>query len=343
LLAAWAFLRSVYTGKVRWLFIGAFIVGLGFNIKMLQAFLPLPAFYAIYFFGTKTKWWKKILNLTAATVLLLVISLSWAVIVDLTPAASRPYVGSSTDNTEMELIVGHNGIKRITGMFGRQNDGSQNTPAAGQNLPQGNPPQGARPPAGQLPPLQPGVRPGQGAGGDGAGQPGQGGSMDFGTAGTLRLFTEPLVGEASWLLPFVLMGLVVIVVVLWKQPFDEKHIALILWAGWLLPEAIYFTYSQGLMHAYYLIMMGAPLAVLFAMTGWALWQLIQKRGLVGWAVAAFISAATLIFEAGVLKGATSLAPWAVGAAVVLFVTGIGLMVASRCSRLCWSRLCCGPR
>jgi 4-amino-4-deoxy-L-arabinose transferase-like glycosyltransferase len=340
LLAAWAFLQSVYTGKVKWLFIGAFIVGLGFNIKMLQAFLPLPAFYAIYFFGTKTKWWKKILILTAATVFLLVISLSWAVIVDLTPASSRPYVGSSTDNTEMELIVGHNGIERITRIFSGQDGGTPNAPAAGQNvsqgnplqgnLPQGNPPQGTRPNDGQLPPLQNGVRPGQGAGDDGSGQMGgQGGSMDFGTAGTLRLFTEPLVGEASWLLPFVLIGLFVIVAVLRKQPFDEKHIALILWAGWLLPEAIYFTYSQGLMHAYYLIMTGAPIAALFAMTGWALWQLIQKRALVGWVVALTLTAATLIFEAGVLKGTDASAPYAVGTAVVLFAAGILLILVSR--------------
>lgn len=60
LLAAWAFLQSVYTGKIRWLFLGAFIVGLGFNIKMLQAFLPLPAFYALYFFGAKHGWAKMI-------------------------------------------------------------------------------------------------------------------------------------------------------------------------------------------------------------------------------------------------------------------------------------------
>jgi hypothetical protein len=35
--------------------------------------------------------------------------------------------------------------------------------------------------------------------------------MDFGTAGTLRLFSEPLVSEASWLLPFVLAGKLVVV------------------------------------------------------------------------------------------------------------------------------------
>src|SRR5512147_1415046 len=40
LLAAWAFIRATETGKLRWLLVGALTVGLGFNIKMLQAFLP---------------------------------------------------------------------------------------------------------------------------------------------------------------------------------------------------------------------------------------------------------------------------------------------------------------
>ncbi|NTV65151.1 MAG: glycosyltransferase family 39 protein, partial [Oscillochloris sp.] len=36
LLAAWAFIRATETGKLRHLLLGALIVGLGFNIKMLQ-------------------------------------------------------------------------------------------------------------------------------------------------------------------------------------------------------------------------------------------------------------------------------------------------------------------
>ena len=58
--------------------------------------------------------------------------------------------------------------------------------------------------------------------------------MDFGTAGTLRLFTTPLVGEASWLLPFALGGLIVLGIALWKKPFGAVHASLILWAGWLI-------------------------------------------------------------------------------------------------------------
>ncbi len=340
LLAAWAFLQSVYTGKLRWLLVGAAIVGLGFNIKMLQAYLPLPAFYAVYFFGTRQKWWKRFLNLTLATVILLAISFSWAIAVDLVPASSRPYVDSTENNTVMELIFGHNGIERLINFRqGLGLDDGGNGPQAGigtgQGLPSGNLPQGA-PPAGQNPPSLPQGRqtgqftpPAQSSMVNPTGQSGGGGSMDFGSAGSLRLFTEPLVGEASWLLPFVLGGLVLLVIVLWKRPFDGKHAALILWAGWLLPETIYFTYSSGLMHAYYLIMMGAPLAALTAMSGWALWELIQKRKLLGWGLAFLLAAGTIIFQAGVLKGTSSAAPWAVGIAVTLLIAGLVCAIVSK--------------
>jgi 4-amino-4-deoxy-L-arabinose transferase-like glycosyltransferase len=349
LLAAWAFLQSVYSGKLRWLFLGVFIVGVGFNIKMLQAFLPLPAFYALYFFGIQRKWWKKLLDLTLATVLLLVVSLSWAVAVDLVPVADRPYVDSTSNNTVMELIFGHNGIERLTnlrqrigldggqdGLFG-PDDSSRNQPPI--ELPNGGvprPPGGQdmsptdsingnspRPPTGQVLPGGPAYSGGPSGLRNNSGQPGEpGGSMDFGTAGTLRLFTQPLVGEASWLLPFALGGLFVLAIALWKQPFDEKHASVILWAGWLLPEAIYFSYSTGLMHSYYLIMLGAPIAALAAMTGWALWQLIRKHALLGWVTLFTLAAGTLVFQGTILLGTTGIAPWFIGAAGIIFGLGV---------------------
>jgi 4-amino-4-deoxy-L-arabinose transferase-like glycosyltransferase len=277
LLAAWAFLQFVYSGKARWLFLGAFIVGLGFNIKMLQAYMPLPAFYAIYFFGAKHKWPRKILHLAIATMLLLVVSFSWVVAVDLTPTADRPYMDSTSGNSVMELIFGHNGIERLANSrgvgsnpggnssLGETSNGTTPPSSGGEIFTQGNPP--------QLSNGQPFEPPPSGNNGgfvqmiNGEQQGGRpGGSMDFGSAGSLRLFIEPLSGEASWLLPFVLGGLLVIALAFWKQPFGEGQLSVILWAGWLLPETIYFTYSQGLMHAYYLIMIGAPIAALAAIT-----------------------------------------------------------------------------
>ncbi|HEY1013805.1 MAG TPA: glycosyltransferase family 39 protein [Herpetosiphonaceae bacterium] len=90
LLAAWAFIKATETGRLRHLLLGAALVGVGFNIKMLQAFLPLPAFYALYFFGAELGWGRKLAQLAAATLVLIPVSLSWAVAVDLTPADQRP-------------------------------------------------------------------------------------------------------------------------------------------------------------------------------------------------------------------------------------------------------------
>jgi len=140
LLAAWTFVRATETGKARWVMLGAFIVGLGFNIKMLQAFLPLPAFYALYFFGSKEGWLKKTINLSIATVLLIGVSLSWAVVVDLVPAENRPYIGSSDNNTVMGLIFGHNGISRLESNRGGGNPPPSGTDA-GQPSNSGTPPQ----------------------------------------------------------------------------------------------------------------------------------------------------------------------------------------------------------
>jgi 4-amino-4-deoxy-L-arabinose transferase-like glycosyltransferase len=320
LAAAWAFLQSVYTGKVRWLFLGAVFVGLGFNIKMLQAYMPLPAFYAVYFFGAKQPWTKKLVHLAAATVLLLVVSFSWAVAVDLTPAADRPYVDSTSGNRVLQLIFGHNGVERLT-----------NSGGGGIGAPSGGPQQGTPP---QLPSGQAFTAPTMNGGGPtglfNGGQPGgPGGSMDFGTAGTLRLFTEPLVGEASWMLPFGLAGLIVLAIVLWRRQFGDLHVSVILWAGWLLPTIIYFTYSPGLMHSYYLIMLGAPLAALVALTAWALWQLAREHWIQGWSVGIVLAGGTLAFEAATLMGRTSLAIPAIIIAGMLFSLGVLLAFGGR--------------
>ena len=139
LLAAWAFIKATESGKLRWLLLGGIIVGLGFNIKMMQAFLPLPAFYALYFFGSKVKWGRKLFYLLLTTIILLVVSLSWTVIVDLTPADQRPYIGSSTDNTVMGLLIEHNGLSRLESNKGPKTDNPQkgdmpaNNPQAGIN------------------------------------------------------------------------------------------------------------------------------------------------------------------------------------------------------------------
>lgn len=130
LVAAWAMLRAAETGRLRWLLFGSVMVGVAFNVKTLEAFIVLPAFYALYFFTAKAKWRTRIVHLILAGVLILAVSFSWSVAVDSIPASQRPYVGSSGTNSELNLIFGYNGLGRI--------DGSENGPGSVGNGPNGN-------------------------------------------------------------------------------------------------------------------------------------------------------------------------------------------------------------
>jgi 4-amino-4-deoxy-L-arabinose transferase-like glycosyltransferase len=338
LLATWAFLRAVRRGRFRYLLLGAFLVGLGFNIKMLQAFMPLPALYALYLLGAPHPWWKRILHLAGATVLLLAVSLSWAIVVDLTPPEDRPYIGSSQDNTVMELIVGHNGLSRLISMRRSAPKGNvsppSQPPSAGQRSgPQGQSPPNPPPPnSGQIPqqsgPVnQPGNPPVQ---------PGGGRNQEIGEAGVLRLFTEPLVTEAGWLLPLALLGIPLVLVVLgWQWPLSDKHLALVLWAGWLLPEVAYFTFTSGLFHAYYLIMLGPPLAALVGATAWALWRVFERRRWLGWMLLVLLVGVALAFQMVTLWNYPDYGLWIAPIAIVLFVVGLGILALAEWRKRFW--------
>ena len=90
------------------------LVGIGFNIKMIQAFVVVPAILLVYLLGTTDFSWKKrALHLGIAILVLLAVSLSWAVAVDMVPASERPYIGGSGDNTVLGLIINYNGLERL--------------------------------------------------------------------------------------------------------------------------------------------------------------------------------------------------------------------------------------
>ena len=113
LFAAWALLAAAEKGSLKLLLVAVTLVGLGFNVKMLEAFMVLPACYLVYLLAPSLKFGKKLLHLLCATVLLLVVSLSWVTVVDLTPVSQRPYVDNSRTNSELELAIGYNGIQRV--------------------------------------------------------------------------------------------------------------------------------------------------------------------------------------------------------------------------------------
>lgn len=343
LIAAWALMRAVAKKKVRWLIVSVILVGIGFNVKMLEAFMILPAIYVFYWIAMKTSWKKKILHLGTATIILAAVSLSWAVTVDLVPKSERPYIGSSQTNSVLELAFGYNGISRLTGQqgsgagFGKgkmpQAEGEGGS--AGQGMPQMN--------GGESPGQAAAVngRPQMGSSGGNGGQwmqrTGRGGQMGgmFGTgqAGPLRLFSKALSGQASWLLPFVLFGVIGLVLTYIRgRKLTMRHKFAIFWLVWLIPLMVFFSVA-GFFHQYYLSLMGPPIAALAGIGGVVIWDFYRDKNKdwAGWLLPSAVLS-TLLFAALILHENSISSTWVyltIVAGVVLFAAGLVLRTENR--------------
>ncbi len=283
LLGAWAVLQAAERGKLRWLLLCAVFVGLGFNIKMLEAYLVVPAYGLLYLLAAPRRIWIRVAHLALAALLMLTISLSWAVAVDLTPAASRPYVGSSQNNSEISLALGYNGIQRLLGQFfGGGNSGSTST-TSGNTTSTGN----GTLNGGYFPRLESGGQPPQGFGGAGNGGGGSStGMFNTGNPGLLRLFNEPLGGQIVWLLPMALLGILALA---WQRrprlrgipDFSPQQHSLILWGVWLLTMAVFYS-AATFFHQYYLSTLAPAICALFGIGVVVMWQDYRRSGWRGW-------------------------------------------------------------
>lgn len=112
---AWALLRAIEHGSLRWVALAATCVGLAFLTKYLQAYLVLPGFALVYVVAANTTLQRRLVGLVVAAVTVLVTSGWWVAIVALIPAASRPFIGGSTTGSVLDLIFGYDGLGRIFG------------------------------------------------------------------------------------------------------------------------------------------------------------------------------------------------------------------------------------
>ncbi len=317
LLGSWFLFKGSKQGSA-WRILVAFgLIGVAFNMKMLQAYMILPALYLFYLLAFQAKWRRKIILLIGSTAVLAVVSLSWAVTVDSIPEDERPYIGSSETNSVMELAFGYNGLARLTGQqntsgnagmpnaIGQGNNrGNRGEMSAGPNQtdsgslgagqdvnapdngnsnaskgmnamggmngPNGNFPNGQMPNDMEMPN-------GRNFGGNGGG--GMGGMFGTGEKGPLRLFQTELSGQASWLLPVVLLGCIALFAGLRRRNITSKHKEALFWLAWLLPVAAFFSVA-GFFHQYYLIMLAPPVAALTGAGFVAMWKSYHDRN--GW-------------------------------------------------------------
>ncbi|MCX3304188.1 glycosyltransferase family 39 protein [Bacillus sp. NEAU-CP5] len=364
LFATWLLFKAIRKGRLIWLLAAFFVVGAGFNTKMLQAYMILPAFLLFYIIAANTTIKKKIISLVSALAVLTAVSLSWPLIVDNIPASKRPYVGSSQTNSVLELAFGYNGIQRLTGQSSGGGQGgpdgnaskemtssggssqmqkppgqsSSSSSASGDKSQNGSmtapPSNGKMPSGGQGGPPSGGDGGGPGGGGKsgaGTGSKMQSGSGMFGTGtpGPLRLFQTELSDQISWLLPFAIFGMAGLLIAgaRERRRLSAEQKETIFWAAWLVPIAGFFSVAE-FFHHYYLIMLAPPIAALVG-AGWvALVHLYRKHA--GWKTW-LLPAAILVttgFELFILRNYNDQigAGWSIGAGVLGAVAAIALFV-----------------
>jgi 4-amino-4-deoxy-L-arabinose transferase-like glycosyltransferase len=294
LLAVWAVTRAIESGRhpFRWLLLAGTFVGLGFNIKMLEAYLVVPALWLAYLLIARSRWYVRIGHLLAATLLLVVVSLSWATVVDLTPASARPYVGSSQTNSVLELALGYNGLQRLLGR-----GGTVDTLLSSEATSFG-----------------------------GFGGGGVGGASENGPKGLLRLIDTQLGGQIGWLTPLAVVGLAAAAWTLrprrlrsWRLaanptgsgPLRRRRASFVIWGTWFVTMGTFFSIAS-FFHRYYTTMLAPGLVALVGIGVALLWRAWQRpgtraqllRGGLGWALP-LVLIGTVAVQAHILASYTT--------------------------------------
>ncbi|MEZ4482014.1 MAG: glycosyltransferase family 39 protein [Dehalococcoidia bacterium] len=225
LLAASALLHGLSKQRLRWLAVSALLLGLGFNTKMSEAFLPLPAFAACYVLTCRAGRRQQILGAGLFCSILVVVSLSWVTAVGLTPAQSRPVVYNGRGNSIWALTFEYNGLNRIIGQRPQPHLRGDAAPAGISN-PELN--AAAHTPA----------------------------------PGPQRLLSGKLGTQIGWFLPLSLLGLVFAWRRRSATWHPREHD--LLWGTWFVTGFLYFSVAAFALPQY-LEAMAAPTAILAAL------------------------------------------------------------------------------
>jgi 4-amino-4-deoxy-L-arabinose transferase-like glycosyltransferase len=231
--AAYCMVRATETASTRWIALAGCAVGFAFLTKMLQAVLVVPGFALVFLVAAPVGLWPRIGKLLVAAAAM-VVSAGWYIaLVSLWPAASRPYIGGSTDNSLLQLALGYNGIDRVVGGEGGPGGGGRS----------------------------------------GGGPGGAGSLFFGGDPGIGRLFGQSMGTEASWLLPAALIGLVAGLWFTRRTArIGRVRAGLLLWGGWLLVTGAVFSFMDGIIHPYYTVALAPAIGALVGISVREMWR-----------------------------------------------------------------------
>ena len=310
LLAAWALSRAIETGRLSLLLLSAVLVGLGFNIKMLEAYLVLPAFALAYLLSAPQRLRIRFLHLVLAGILLLIVSFSWITIVDLIPAAQRPYVSSTQHDSELELALGYNGLSRVLGI------GNDNTPT-------GSATKGTTPALNATSLLV------------------IFGLANTGRPGPLRLIGPQLGGQISWLLLFAIFALIAVWRWKWpRQPWTSYQQGMLLWSTWFITLLLFFSFAL-FDHPYYMVTFSPAICALVGIGSVAMYRAYSTQS--GWRswLLPIVLLATAVVQGVILtafpKWNQLLAPVIIGLSLLVALLLVIARLAPRFPRIALAR------
>ena len=320
--SGYAFLRSL-EGKrpLLWLGLAGLFTGLAFNAKMLQGLMVLPAMVLVYLVFAKPPIVTRFLHVMFAGVITTMSTLWWSVLVWLTPAGNRPWVGSTNDNNIWSLIFGYNGFGRLLG--GR-----------GGGMVGGAPPSGG---IGGATTLQTsgsttqtmadgtGMMPGGMGGGPGGGH-GPGGTGFGGQTGIFRIFNNDFGPNIAWLLVLALAGGGLMLWILRKTPRTNRgRAAVIFWMLWLLIHIVIFSMTSGVIHPYYVVVMAPAVAALVGISLPFLWGAYTRRKPYAWLLPVLVGVTAVITV--IILGYAGTMTWLMWIVGLLGIAGmIGLLI-----------------
>jgi len=116
--SAYCLVRALEKGSTRWMIGVGTLIGFAFLAKMMQAFLVVPGFALLYLVAAPTPVRRRVVQLLAGGAAMIASAGWWVAIVALWPASSRPMIDGSSTNSILNLIVGYNGLGRLTGSGG---------------------------------------------------------------------------------------------------------------------------------------------------------------------------------------------------------------------------------
>jgi 4-amino-4-deoxy-L-arabinose transferase-like glycosyltransferase len=350
ILACGAAIRAAETGRLRTLVWCGVIVGLAFNTKTLAAFLVVPGIALGYLLCAPGSIVRRTTQLLVGGLAMLAVSFAWIAFVDLTPASKRPYVGSSTNNSELGLTFEYNGLGRVEGQAGGPGDVAVRpgayVPASHQRAVNDAVRAAARTASAanpsKLPPPAVAAAPVPKASTGREKNP-----IPFGGPPRLgRLFGVGLGDQAGWILPFALFGLfgvgLLSLMALRAPPREEDHepprgrrdprLATMLVLGvWFLVEAAVLSLSKGIVHPYYVSAI-APGAAAMAGAGAVAFVTLARgpRRIWGLVLAVAAVATTVVAQIVLLHREHYLA-WFIP--VLIVGAGVGLLALLALRRL----------